>query len=113
MKVTLEECKKALADAHGLVTPAAEVLGVLRSTLYMRIQKNPSLRRVFDDARESMLDMAEQKLFDAMRSGDAWAVQFVLKTIGKNRGYCERQELAANISEVVVKRLSGVSFDDL
>ena len=113
MKVTLEDCKKALAGAHGLVTPAAEALGIQRSTLYMRIQKNPSLRVVFDDARESMLDLAEQKLYDAIRSGDAWAVQFVLKTVGKNRGYCERRELAANISEVVVKKLSGVSFDDI
>ena len=45
------------------------------------------------DERESLLDLAEGSLFDQVRKGNITAIIFTLKTIGKHRGYVERQEV--------------------
>ena len=46
------------------------------------------------DAREGMVDNAESKLAMAVLDGDLGAVRYVLSTLGKNRGYVERTEVA-------------------
>jgi hypothetical protein len=39
-----------------------------------------------------MIDAGESALYRATLNGEAWAVQFLLKTLGKSRGYVERVE---------------------
>ena len=40
-----------------------------------------------------MVDTAELKLWHSIQNGEAWGIAFCLKTIGKDRGYIERQEV--------------------
>ena len=40
-----------------------------------------------------MVDVAEGRLNQAVNNGDLTAIIFTLKTLGKSRGYIERQEL--------------------
>lgn len=91
-KLTVKGVENALMQVHGNISAAARALGVNRRSLSFRIQKNPQLREVLTDARESMLDNAETALQKAVLAGEAWAVCFYLKTQGKARGYIERQE---------------------
>lgn len=89
--------KKIILDAirvtGGNVSAAAQKLGCSRRVLYDWMAKDPDIKQAREDAEESLLDMAEGKLYTAVREGDMTAIIFTLKTKGKKRGYVERQEI--------------------
>ena len=83
----------AALEAHnGLVSHAARHLAVHPSALYRFFEKYPEMKDIRDSAREAALDDAENRLAQAAYAGEPWAVTFLLKTLGKSRGYSERQE---------------------
>lgn len=84
----------AIKKARGLLSAAAEALGVDRRTVYRAIERWPDLQAVVEEARERMTDLAEASLYQKVTAGEPWAVQFYLKTQGKHRGYVERTEFA-------------------
>jgi hypothetical protein len=89
----LAEIKEALETCHGAVYLAAESLGIWPQALYARIKKSPELQQLLDLYDGRRTDAAELKLEQAIRNGEPWAIQFQLKTKGRNRGYVERQEV--------------------
>jgi hypothetical protein len=91
-KPTVEEAAKALADARGQVTIAADILDVNYRTLRRMVKRSSTLRAEIDRWKERRVDTAELKLEQALQKGEPWAVQLTLKTQGKRRGYVERQE---------------------
>lgn len=92
MRLTVHEIQKALEASRGLVAAAAKKLGCTRQALYRRIQNSVKLQELIEQAREEVLDEAEDQLQRAVRRGEHWAVTFLLKTLGRSRGYVERQE---------------------
>lgn len=98
--------RDALTATYGLVKPAAAALGCTPATIRQRLRDDPELMRHRDQCREDALDVAESALMGAVETGEAWAVCFMLKTQGKERGYVERQEIHAT-------HFSGMSDDDL
>lgn len=109
-KLTAEPTIAAIRDLHGNLSAVAKQLGVCRQTLYVFIDRHPSVQAVVAESRETMLDNAESALYRAVLGGEAWAVCFFLKCQGKSRGYVERQEvtgadggaLALRITEEIV-----------
>ena len=93
---SLAEIRKALETHRGCVYLAAESLGLWPSAVYARIAKSPELRELLDLYDGRLVDLAELKLQQAVRDGERWAVQFLLKTKGRSRGYVERQEVEAS-----------------
>ena len=93
--VTLPDATIAeeLDKAMGNVSHAARVLGMTRCALHKRIARTPALQEVLDDARETMIDCAENALYQSIVGNQGWAVCFALKTLGRKRGYIERQEI--------------------
>lgn len=85
----------ALWDSYGVVAKAAERLGILRESLTKRIAKSPRLQAARDAGRERLVDAAETGLAISVEKREAWAITLALKTLGKSRGYVERQELDA------------------
>jgi len=83
----------ALKDARGLVAVAARKLGITRQTIYNRRKTSEVIEDAITEAREFTTDVAEAKLFQAIESGEAWAVCFYLKCQGKGRGYVEKQQV--------------------
>ena len=83
----------AIRVTGGNVTAAANKLSCSRRALYVWMNADPELKQACDDAEESLLDMAEGKLYTAVKEGDMTAIIFTLKTKGKKRGYVERQEI--------------------
>ena len=68
------------------------------------MKSSVAIREACDNARGELIDISEQKLRAAVMNGEPWAVAMVLKTIGKHRGYVERQELTgADGGAVIVK----------
>lgn len=78
-------------EGLGNISTAAESLGVERKTLYTWIE-DESLQDVVIEGRNARLDFAESKLDQNINNGDTTAIIFLLKTLGKERGYVERQE---------------------
>ena len=57
------------------------------------INTYPTVKAVADEERETLIDFAENQLFKQVQDGNITAIIFTLKTIGKSRGYVERQEV--------------------
>jgi hypothetical protein len=90
-KLTKKRVEEAIRASRGVLTEAARALGVSRQGLYAAIQRH-GLEGLLREVREEFLDDVENRLIQAALAGKPWAVMFVLKTIGKERGYTERVE---------------------
>ena len=90
---TLEEVINAIQEANGLLAAAARKLGVSRTTVYRYVNKYATVKSALDESRESNIDYVEGQLMKAINRGSVPAIMFFLKTVGKSRGYVERQEL--------------------
>jgi len=83
----------ALQATNGLIYRAAARLGCAPTTIYRAAEISPAIQQTIDDARGELLDAAEAALMGAIGRGEAWAVCFTLKTLGKQRGYIERAQI--------------------
>jgi len=117
-KLTNEEIIASLRRCRGLYYLCAEHLGVTKSKLANRIVNDPELDAIAKDERGKMLDKAERKLMEAVEDGQQWAIQLMLKTLGRDRGYVERQEVhSVNqvrleiVEEIVDSSTSGKSME--
>ena len=99
-KRTTKQVIEAIESARGLVSLAAERLGITRQALEYWIREKPEVKLALDNARARQLDVVEARLFQAINDGEMAAIIFYLKTIGKNRGYVERQETGGTINVV-------------
>lgn len=61
-------------------------------TVHRYLQRYPTLRLVREEALGELLDLAEAKLVELVKAGDLRAITFVLRTLGRDRGYSERME---------------------
>jgi Bacterial regulatory protein, Fis family len=86
---------RAIQKTHGLLAPAAELLGYDRRTLYTYVKRH-QLESVIEDAREEALDFAEHYLWAQIEQGNLTAIIFFLKCLGKSRGYIERVPVRVN-----------------
>ena len=93
MRVTDKRMLDAIKKNGGAIYLAARELGCAPNTIYNRMEKVPAMKQAVEDARGEVVDYAEQKLRLAVLNGEPWAVAMVLKTLGKHRGYVERQEV--------------------
>lgn len=87
--------EKQVADAlkanMGLVMRAARQLGCERNTIYRYIEEYPSCKEAKENGHEMLLDDAEIGLHKSIREQEGWAICFTLKTLGKERGFVEKQ----------------------
>lgn len=81
-----------MRTSSGNVTQAAQGLNMSRAGLYARINKSNRLKEALVNSREELVDMAEARLRKEIEAGNTAAILFTLKTLGKSRGYVERQE---------------------
>lgn len=101
----------ALEATGGLIAPAARRLGVSRQTVYRATQTYPTVKQALDDAREALLDVAEDNIFRAASEGDVPTSKWLLERLGRDRGYVlrvENETLSFSASEV-----SKMSDDEL
>tara|TARA_R100001163_G_C4925890_1_gene104025 strand:- start:58 stop:438 length:381 start_codon:yes stop_codon:yes gene_type:complete len=105
MKASKESLLNAIKSSKGIVTNICKGLGISRQAFYERVNKDEELLTALQDSREEIIDFAETKLIELIRNGNASAIFFYLKTVGKERGYIEKQEVdqtnrTVNIIEV-------------
>lgn len=110
-KLTDIEIERAIRKSRGMLYLAAKTLGVTYQTLIYRVKTTPSLERLAIDERGNMIDIAETKLMDAVYDGQKWAIEMILRTLGRERGYVERQETSsvATVRLQVVEEIVDVN----
>jgi hypothetical protein len=57
--------------------------------------------------REEVLDLAEGKLVAAVEAGDMTSVYFLLRTLGRKRGYSERAEVVGSGGDPIQVIIEG------
>jgi len=92
-KIPLPIVLAELERCRGGVYLAAKNLKVSHVTMFNYLRDYPEAQAVVDAARGQVLDVAELGLAAAVQKGQPWAITFMLKTIGRNRGYNEKLEL--------------------
>ena len=93
---------EALTNCLGIVSHACEKTGVGRTTHYEWLDSDPDYKAAVLQSKRGAVDLAESTLHKAMQQGDKAAVTaaiFILKTLGKDQGYIERQEIITNKPE--------------
>jgi transposase len=93
-RLNLDDVVFALRETHGLLTHASERLGCSRAGPYLFIERHPKAREALKDAREALVDKAEQALLECIQERQPWAIALVLKTLGKSRGWTEQPTAA-------------------
>ena len=88
-KAMLEALEKSL----GIVSTAAKMVGIDRSTHYAWLKADEEYKSAVNSIQDSVLDFAESHLYKLVKDGNPAATIFFLKTKGKKRGYIERQEI--------------------
>lgn len=84
---------EALRQARGIKAVAAKLLNCHRQTIENYIKRHPTVARAYQEQRETLVDIAEGKLIKKVDADEWPAIKFVLVTLGKTRGYVERQEV--------------------
>ncbi|RLA87426.1 MAG: hypothetical protein DRG40_00300 [Deltaproteobacteria bacterium] len=88
----VQEVLEAIEGTYGIKTIIARKLGCHRVTVNRYLKRHPRLAEAVREEREKLKDLAEAKLIEQLQDGQPWAVKYVLSTLGKDRGYVERQE---------------------
>ena len=98
--VQLDAVCDALRSTHGLVEPAARILGMDGGNLRKYIRTHAKCQAVKIEAREKIKDKAELELFQLLNDHDFKAIQFVLLTLARDRGYVIPKGAAINTGDV-------------
>ena len=75
-----------LKKSLGVVTVAIQQEGITRET-YNEWLDNPFFTNEVNKVNESSLDYVENQLMSLIKEGNLSAIQYYLKTKGKDRGY--------------------------
>lgn len=78
-KLTIDEVTKALTDAHGLKTYAADALGVTYNTLMRYVDASQTAQDIIKSMQHKRSDVAKSKLDEAISRGESWAILYALK----------------------------------
>lgn len=92
-KLQSDKVIEALTATGGIVTAAASMLGVSRSTVNRFIKANPDVQAAKDVINETILDLAEGEMLKSLKAGDGQMVRWFLDRRGGSRGYSPRQEI--------------------
>ncbi len=100
--VSTDRIIECLRETNGLVSLAAKRVPCSQTTIYQRAKDVQAVRRAIEECRAELVDYGELALRKAVIDGEPWAVGLVLKTLGRDRGYVERQEVEHSGSVTVV-----------
>ena len=93
VKIDSQVIKDAIIKHKGNLSRAADYIGCCRHTLHLRVNAEPEIKQVLDTCRERFLDSLEDVFQNKALSGDTTAGLFLLKTIGKKRGYDQDRDI--------------------
>ena len=93
----------------GVVAKACREANIARTTFY-DWRKNEAFAAECKMLDEEVIDFAENALYRKIADGDTTSIIFFLKTKGKHRGYIERTEVAAEVSDSRKKEIEELAI---
>ena len=114
-RISKRQLIAAFRNSGGLVTFAADSLGITRQAIYKRMSDDPSgeIKQALDEIRDQELDVAEYHLRKNIRNGSSADIRFFLETLGKDRGYVKRTETTGADGGAIKLDLTGMTDADL
>jgi len=112
-KITKEALTKAIKGSYGIISTIAKRLKCERKTVYNKFEEWPELKDLLIEERNEIVDLAENKLVSKIKSGEKTSIHFILKTLGKNRGYVEKIQSENTNIDVDVSELSDYGLERL
>ena len=111
LKYTLDEVLDAVCIESGCVSRIAARLEIAPKTMYRYMERWSSVADAVKAWRLDTAYLAEGSLRDAVVAGDPWAVQFVLRTQGRELGYGDQStvevEATHAVSDDVLDAITG------
>ena len=109
---------QSLTKSKGMISTACKLSNISRSQFYNYFNADADFREQVREIKEIAIDAVEAKLLDKVDEGDTTAIIFYLKTIGRKRGYSEKQTLAdvfqsLPFSDIDVSMLSPEAIKEL
>jgi len=106
-RIPTDRIIQALRETNGLVSLAAKRVPCSITTINVRRKRVQAVEQVIQECRGELVDLGELALRKAVLAGEPWAVSLVLKTLGKDRGYVERQEVTGAEGKAIEHRDVG------
>ena len=106
-RYTAQQMIEAAQKTGGNKSAAARLLDCHRETVQRYCRNMVTVNAAFEEQRQVMVDWAETGLREAVITRkDPWAIKFVLRTQGKDRGYVERTETEQS-GKVIIEVIRG------
>lgn len=84
---------KALEKSLGVVTIAANDVGIERTTHYLWMRTDKDYKKSVKEIENASLDFAESALHQQIKKGNPLSTMFFLKCKARKRGYIEQQDI--------------------
>lgn len=99
LPLSVEETRTAIWRSDGNITRAAQILKVSSNRLRRFVASSPRLHREIEEAREQLVDMAEDVARIALQDPDRQdaMARFVLGTQGRKRGWGSGSNVSVSV----------------
>jgi len=108
----VETVLKAIEGSWGIKNQIARKLNCDRGTVDNYISRHPTVARAYEAERAKIVDAAEAQGIKKVNDGDGQMIRFILATLGKDRGYVQRQELTGADGGPVEHKVSIFDYDN-
>jgi len=95
---SVDEFLKVIKKSNGNKSYIAREMKCSRQNVNNYLEKHPELAEAFNDAREKIVDTAEEMLYAGIQSGDQRLIIFTLETQGRDRGWSKRHYVSADVT---------------
>lgn len=94
--LSVEILTEMIPKYRGNFADIARSFGITREAVAMYVTAHPELQPMVRSARETRLDFAENALDKQIKKGNVRAIEALLFTLGRKRGYVRTVELGAD-----------------
>ena len=102
-RFTKKEIRELICKLFGNTSEICKALDCTRSQFLAYLEKQPDLKQEMKDAREAVVDKAEKVMTSLLYSNNEQIQQktaeFLLKTLGRGRGYDVGSAMQVNVSK--------------
>ena len=96
-----DEIVLAIGQCRGVLKDICSTLDCTRGELQHYINIHSEIKPLLQDAREDIIDEAEKVLLEKLHSDNDQvaqrAAEFILKSLGKKRGYADQPQVEVNV----------------
>ena len=112
-----DEIVLAIGQCRGVYKDICSTLDCTRGELQHYINIHSEIKPLLQDAREDIIDEAEKVLLEKLHSDNDQvaqrAAEFILKSLGKKRGYADQPQVEVNVksdgeTQVQIQQLFGL-----